>query len=178
MLCLWINKSRTEDAACACCCAASIALYYTHMGVVPGGVECLDVLLRRFLWHAGSQKITHCVIQYICKTNTNSLICMKFLRLSSTRPHTARLISSTHPHQAIPSSPRRRGLSQICRRDWRLLQLNRYLSLMIRSSMTLVVSRVNLSAPTPARGLPLPQLGFPCRAQVMSPTPYIFSSSV
>lgn len=44
--------------------------YYTHMGVMPGVVvECLDVLLRRFLWHAGSQKITYCVIQYLDKTN-------------------------------------------------------------------------------------------------------------
>lgn len=108
MLCLWINKSRTEDAACACCCTASIALYYTHMGVMPGVVECLDVLLRRFLWHAGSQKITSCLIQYLCKTNKKSLTCMNSPRLVHSPSHSApHLFHPRSPgHPLVPSSQR------------------------------------------------------------------------
>ena len=94
---------QVQNGRCCICSrfVALEALYLTHMGVMPG-VVCLAVLLRRFLWHAGSQKIVHCVIQYTDKTNTNSL------RLVDSLPHTTpvpKRFLSHIPTKARPSSP-------------------------------------------------------------------------
>ena len=64
------------------------------------GVVCLAVLLPRFLWHAGSQKIVHCVIQYTDKTNTNSL------RLVDSLSHTRRPYQSASSHTSLPKRVR------------------------------------------------------------------------
>lgn len=92
---------QVQNGRCCICSrfVALEALYLTHMGVMPG-VVCLAVLLRRFLWHAGSQKIVHCVIQYTDKTNTNSL------RLVDSLSHTRRPYQSASSHTSLPKRVR------------------------------------------------------------------------
>ena len=130
---------------------AVVALYYTHMGVMPGADSSLSVLLRRFLWHSGMREVRR---PWVALSNTLTKQ-TRTLFVSSTRAHTpvAKRFLFISTSQALPSSQR---LVSICARDWRLLQLDRYLASMIRPAMTLLVSRAKLSAPTPARGLPTP----------------------
>ena len=59
---------------CICCLLShsTTRTWASCQGVIP--VWFVFVLLRRFLWHAGSQKvIMNCVVQYTDKTHTNSL---------------------------------------------------------------------------------------------------------
>ena len=81
---------------------AVVALYYTHIwascqGLIPVWSACLSVLLRRFLWHAGSQKIICCVVQHTDKTNTNPL------RLVDSLSHTRTKARPLHLNQ--PGAP-------------------------------------------------------------------------
>lgn len=122
-------------------------------GLIP--VWSVSVLLRRFLWHAGSQKIICCVTVFntLTKQTQTQTLCVSSTRSHTPVPKRFLFISTSQVRQAFPSSQR---LVSICARDWRLLQLDRYLASMIRPAMTLVVSPPKLSAPTPARGLPTP----------------------
>ena len=133
---------------------AVVALYYTHMGVMPGADSSLSVLLRRFLWHSGMREVSRpWVALFNTLTKQTQTLCVSSTRSHTPVPKRVLFISTSQSRQAFPSSQR---LVSICARDWRLLQLDRYLASMIRPAMTLLVSRAKLSAPTPARGLPTP----------------------
>ena len=127
----------------------------------------LCVLLSCFRASSGMPEVRR---SYIALSNTLTKQ-TQTLCVSSTRSHThdarTKALPLTHPYQSASvlsprprrlsrPCPRRKGLVSICARDWRLLQLDRYRASMIRPAMTLAVSRANLSAPTPARGLPAP----------------------
>ena len=150
-LCLWTIESRTEDAAYPVVLHSTTRTWASCQGLIP--VWSVSVLLRRFPWHAGSQKIICCVTVFITLTKQTQTLCVSSTRSHTPVPKRFLFISTSQVRQAFPSSQR---LVSICARDWRLLQLDRYLASMIRPAMTLAVSRAKLSAPTPARGLPTP----------------------
>jgi hypothetical protein len=139
-LCLWgvwMIESRTEDAA------HPVVLHSTtRTWASCQGVECLALGAS-----SGMRKVRRSSIALftILTKQTSTLLEHK---LSSSRPLALTQRCSSHParSQAIPSSQR---LVSICGRDWRLLQLNRYLASMIRPSTTLVVSPPKLKRSYP-----------------------------
>lgn len=169
-LCLWTIESRTEDAA------YPVVLHSTtRTWASCQGVECLALGAS-----SGMREVRRSSIAlFIVLTRQTSTLLEH--KLWSSRPLALTQRSSSRParSQAVPSSQR---LVSICGRDWRLLQLNRYLASMIRPSMTLVVSPPKLKRSYPGPWLAYRRLshswGFHVVHRRMSPTHYISSSSV
>ena len=84
---------------CICCLLShsTTRTWASCQGLIPVWSACLSVLLRRFLWHAGSQKIICCVVQHTDKTNTNPL------RLVDSLSHTRTKARPLHLNQ--PGAP-------------------------------------------------------------------------
>ena len=85
-------------------------------GLIP--VWSVSVLLRRFLWHAGSQKIICCVTVFntLTKQTQTQTLCVSSTRSHTPVPKRFLFISTSQVRQAFPSSQR---LVSICARDWR-----------------------------------------------------------